>query len=90
MKKRIFAVFLACSMVLGVFSGCGETETTESQESGTLSTGETVSTQGEEKESVVIAMGPTSEPEAVDSIHAHCHQYGFDHWIRPGHSVLCQ
>ena len=64
MKKRIFAVFLACSMVLGVFSGCGETETTESQESGTLSSGETVSTQGEEKESVVIAMGPTSEPEA--------------------------
>ena len=64
MKKKIFAVFLACSMVLGVFSGCGETETTESQESGTLSAGETVSTQGEEKESVVIAMGPTSEPEA--------------------------
>ena len=64
MKKRFFAAFLACSMVLGVFSGCGETETTESQESGTLSTGETVSTQGEEKESVVIAMGPTSEPEA--------------------------
>ncbi len=56
MRKKIFAVFLVCSMVLGVFGGCGGTGTVESSEA--------VSAQGAEKDAVVIAMGPTSEPEA--------------------------
>lgn len=52
--KRLIGLLLSGMLLLGLFTGCGTEEQTSSQ----------TSSQTEEKDSVVIAMGPTSEPEA--------------------------
>ncbi len=52
--KRIFSLMLAAAMAAGLLAGCG------GQDTSAQATAE----QTEAKDSVVIAMGPTSEPEA--------------------------
>ena len=67
MKKKILALFLAWSVTLGTLSGCGGGGAVDSGTvSDSSSASETVSQTStvEESDSVVIAMGPTSEPEA--------------------------
>lgn len=55
MRKRVISALLAAAVLLGALSGCGGTDAPQA---------ETSEGAGEEKSSVVIAMGPTSEPEA--------------------------
>lgn len=54
MKKRLISSFLALVLAAGLLAGCGGSG--ESSEQGASS--------GRDTDSVVIAMGPTSEPEA--------------------------
>ena len=51
--KRIFALLLSLALTAGLLAGCGSQENTASPP-----------TPATDKDSVVIAMGPTSEPEA--------------------------
>jgi peptide/nickel transport system substrate-binding protein len=62
--KKSLAFLLAGALLMGVVSGCGQSQEVSSEESS-VSVGEESSTASQEdKASVVIAMGPTSEPEA--------------------------
>ena len=55
MKKRMISFLLTVTMAVVLLAGCRSGGASEQAVSGQP---------GEEKDSVVIAMGPTSEPEA--------------------------
>lgn len=58
MKKRSFAFFLSLVLTMSLLAGCGKkSETSAETEAG-------LNINGETKDSVIVVMGPTSEPEA--------------------------
>lgn len=60
MKKKVVSLLLSGVLILGGCTGCGSSN----QESVFSSASSAVQEQTEEPSSVVVAMGPTSEPEA--------------------------
>lgn len=63
MKRRKMAGWLAALLAAGMIAGCGSKNADTVKEEGTLPEQETVvSDAGEEQDSVIVAMGPTSEP----------------------------
>ena len=61
MKKKVVSLLLSGVLILGGCTGCGSSN----QESVSSSASSAVQEQAEEElSSVVVAMGPTSEPEA--------------------------
>ena len=57
MKKRIFGIFLITVMTFTMMVGCGSNNDTQKQDNE-------VEKAAEAKDSVIVAMGPSSEPEA--------------------------
>lgn len=57
MKKKIFSIILAVTMLASLTGGCGKSEKDTATETAAVENTET-------KDSVIIAMGPSSEPEA--------------------------
>lgn len=60
MKKRSFALFLSLVLTVSLLAGCGSEDSTSSEE--TVQAGQT--SIEDTKDSVIVVMGPTSEPEA--------------------------